>query len=135
MPQAPMIIPLVIAGITLGSLLVSEKRTLSKKKLLGLSALSGILNLGNAYLVYQLFPPPTFSRTGTVASQFAQFRAASAAGSQTSFYASSFILGFLIVLAVVGIALAYARFKSHKAEVEGEEEDKETKLEAEEIKA
>jgi protein-S-isoprenylcysteine O-methyltransferase Ste14 len=131
-----MIIPIVIAGITLGSLLVSEKHSISKKKLLGVSALSGLLNLANAYLVYLLFPPPTFTRTGTgaAAGQFAQARAASTAGSETSFYASSFIIGFLIVLAVVGIALAYAHFKTHKAEEEDEEE-KEPKLEDEETKA
>lgn len=139
MPQAPMIIPIVIAGITLGSLLVSEKRSLSKKKLLGVSALSGLFNLGNAYLVYQLFPPPTFNRTGAgaAAGQFAQARAASGAGSEISFYASSFIIGFLIVLAVVGVALAYAHFKRHKVEEEDEEdiEEKEPKLEDEETKA
>jgi len=129
MPQAPMIIPIIIAGLVLGSVLVSEKHTLSKKKLLGVSALSGILNLGNAYLVYQLLPPPTFNRTGGQFSQFSQFRAAAAASSESSFYVSSFIVGFLLVLAVVGIALTYAKFKSHKA---GEEEVEETDLEDEE---
>ena len=131
MPQTPMIIPIVIAGLTLGSVLVSEKRTLSKKKLLGVSALSGILNLGNAYLVYQLLPPPTFNRAGSQFSQFSQFRAAAAASSESSFYVSSFIVGFLLVLAVVGIALTYARFRSHKA---AEEETEETDLEDEEPK-
>ena len=131
MPQTPMIIPIVIAGLTLGSVLVSEKRTLSKKKLLGVSALSGILNLGNAYLVYQLLPPPTFNRAGSQFSQFSQFRAAAAASSESSFYVSSFIVGFLLVLAVTGIALTYARFKSHKTE---EDELEETDLEEEEPK-
>ena len=131
MPQTPMIIPIVIAGLTLGSVLVSEKRTLSKKKLLGVSALSGILNLGNAYLVYQLLPPPTFNRAGSQFSQFSQFRAAAAASSESSFYVTSFIVGFLLVLAVVGIALTYAKFKSHKT---GEDELEETDLEEEEPK-
>jgi len=124
MPQAPMIIPIIIAGLTFGSLLVSKKRTLSKKKLFGISALSGVLNLGNAYLVYQLLPPPTFTRAS---SQFSQFRA-TGANTESSFYVLSFLVGFLIVLAVLGIALIYARFRGHKA---GEEEE-ETKLEDEE---
>ena len=131
MPQTPMIIPIIIAGLTLGSVLVSEKHILSKKKLLGVSALSGILNLGNAYLVYELLPPPTFNRSGSQFSQFSQFRAAAAASSESSFYVSSFIVGFLLVLAVVGIALTYARFRSHKA---AEEETEETDLEDEEPK-
>lgn len=142
MPQAPIIIPIVIAGITLGSLLASEKHSISKRKLLGISALSGLFNLANAYLVYLLFPPPTFTRgTGTGASQFAQARAASGAGSEIGFYVSSFIIGFLIVLAVVGVALAYAHLKSHKEEEDEEgkepnlEEDKEPKLEDEDTKA
>ena len=119
MPQAPMIIPVIIAGLAFGSILVSEKHTLSRKKLLGISALSGILNVGNAYLVYQLLPPPTFTRAGSQFSQFSQFRAAASANSESAFYVSSFLVGFLLVLAVLGIALIYARFKSHKA---GEEE-------------
>ena len=131
MPQTPMIIPIIIAGLTLGSVLVSEKRTLSKKKLLGVSALSGIFNLGNAYLVYQLLPPPTFNRAGSQFSQFSQFRAAATVSSESSFYVSSFIVGFLLVLAVVGIALTYAKFKSHNT---GEDELEEADLEEEEPK-
>ena len=60
-------------------------------------------------------------------SQFSQFRA-SWASTESSFYVLSFLVGFLIVLAVLGIALIYARFRGHKA---GEEEE-ETKLEDEE---
>ena len=138
MPQTPMIIPIIIAGLTLGSVLVSEKRTLSKKKLLGVSALSGIFNLGNAYLVYQLLPPPTFNRAGSQFSQFSQFRAAATVSSESSFYVSSFMVGFLLVLAVVGIALTYAKFKSHKTGDELEEtdlEEEEPKLEDEENNA
>lgn len=117
MPQAPIIIPVIVAGVTLGSLLVSEKRTLSKKKLGGVSLLSGLLNLGNAFLVYQLAPPPTFTRGTT------QFRAATT-GSENVFYASSFLVGVLMVIAIIGIALTYAHFKGPKPE-----EDEETKLE------
>jgi hypothetical protein len=117
MPQAPIIIPIIVTGITFGSLLVSEKHRLSKKKLVGVSALSGILNLGNAFLMHQLFPPPTLTRAAT------QFRAATA-GSEYVYYASSFIVGFLLVLVIVGIALIYARLKGARPE-----EDEESKLE------
>ena len=106
-----------MTGITFGSLLVSEKHKLSKKKLVGVSALSGILNLGNAFLVHQLFPTPTLTRVAT------QFRAA-AAGSEYVYYASSFLVGFLVVLVIVGIALIYARLKGARPE-----EDEESTLE------
>jgi hypothetical protein len=124
MPQEPIIIPIIIAGITLGSLLVSQTHKLSKKKLLGVSLLSGALNAGNAFLVYQLMPPPTFTRVAT------QFRAAATAGSENTFFVSSFLAGFLIVLAIVGIALVYARFRGPKP-LEEEEESRleEPKLE------
>ena len=128
MPQAPIIIPIIIAGVTLGSLLASQKRTLSKKRLAGLSLLSGILNFGNAFLVYQLAPPPTFTLTG--ATQVTQFRAAASAGSEYTFFVSSFLVGVLVPLAIIGIALLYARHKAGKPS-----EDEELKLEDEEPKA
>lgn len=112
MPQAPIIIPIIIVGITLGSLLASQKRTLSKKKLAGASLLSGILNFGNAFLVYQLAPPPTFTRTG--GTQVSQFRAAASAGSEYIFFFSSFLVGVLVPLATIGIAILYARHKAGK---------------------
>lgn len=124
MPQEPMIIPIIIAGITLGSLLASETHRLSKKKLVGVSLLSGALNAANAFLVYQLMPPPIFTRGAT------QFRAAATAGSENTFYVSSFIAGILIVLAIVGIALIYARFRGPKPQEEDEEiKPEEPKLE------
>ena len=140
MPTAPIIIPVIVAGITLGSLLVSEKRKMTKKKVLGISLISGLLNTANAYLVYLLFPPPTFSRftgggtftgggfggggfAGGGSTAF-QFRAAAGGGGQTSFLALSFITGFLIVLAIVGIALFYARWKTGRTEEEEEPEEK-----------
>jgi len=140
MPTAPIIIPVIIAGVTLGSLLVSGKRTIAKKKLLGVSLVSGLLNAANAFAVYTLFPPPSFSRfaggtfaggagfTGGSASAF-QFRSAS---SPNSFLTLSFITGFLVVLAVVEIALFYARWKGGKSEEEeAVPETEEPKLEEE----
>ena len=142
MPQAPIIVPIIIAGVTLGSLLASQKRTLSKKRLGGLSLLSGILNFVNAFLVYQIIPPPTFSQTGgtqfgqTGATQFSQFRAAASAGSMYTFFVSSFLVGVLVPLAIIGIALLYARHKAGKpSEEEPNLEDEEPDLEDEENKA
>ena len=141
MPTTPTVIPLIVAGLMLGSMLASEKRKMSKKKFLGASLVGGLLNAANAYLVYTLFPSTT-SRYGggnfgggtfaggtfTGSSSF-QFRGAAAgANSLTSFIVLSFLTGLLIVIVVVGIALLYARYKGGHAE----EEPEEPKLEEEE---
>ena len=122
MPQAPIIVPLIIAGVALGSQLISGKRTLSRKRLFTFCLIAGVFNVFNAFLVYQFLPPPTFTRTGPGGGF--QFRAGSTS-SESGFLISSFLVGFLIVLAVIGIALLYARFKGPKVE------DEETKLEDE----
>src|SRR5208337_3739909 len=116
MPTTPIIIPMIVAGVTLGSLLVSQTRKISKKKLLIASLVSGLLNTGYAFLIYLLAPPPTFSRgtfTGGTFTGSGTFRAAAGTSSETSF-----ITGFLIVLAIVLFALAYVRFKGGKSEEE-----------------
>jgi|SRR5208282_2233246 len=121
MPTTPIIIPMIVAGVTLGSLLVSQTRKISKKKLLIASLVSGLLNTGYAFLIYLLAPPPTFSRgtfTGGTFTGSGTFRAAAGTSSETSFLLSSFITGFLIVLAIVLFALAYVRFKGGKSEEE-----------------
>ena len=129
MPTAPTLIPLIVAGLMLGSLLVSEKRKVTKKRLLGVSLLSGLLNAANAFIVYTLFPPVTFSRFGggnfaggtfTGSSTF-QFRGAGGGGGETSFVLLSFLTGILIVIVVVGAALAYVRYRGGQTEEELEE--------------
>jgi cytochrome bd-type quinol oxidase subunit 2 len=112
MPQSPIILPLIITGLTLGSVLISQTKTISKKKLAGVSLLSGLLNSAYAFVLYEISPPPTFARAGT------QFRVQT--GSETSFIISSFITGFIFVLAVCGIALAYARFRGKREQEEDE---------------
>jgi len=138
MPITPIIIPMIVAGVTLGSLLVSQTRKISKKKLLTASLVSGLLNAAYAYLVYLLAPPTTFTRGSFTGGTFAGgtftgaftggggFRAAAGATSETSFLLSSFITGFLIVLAIVVVALAYVRFKGGKSEEEEASEVDET---------
>jgi len=130
MPTTPIIIPLVVAGVTLGSLLVSQTRKISKKKLLTASLGSGLLNTAYAYVVYTLAPPTTFTRGSFSGGTFAGgtftgaftggggFRAAAGATSEPSFLLSSFVTGFLIVIAIVVVALAYVRFKGSKSEEE-----------------
>ena len=147
MPTTPIIIPLIIAALVLGSLLAAKTRKYSKRKLLQTSLLGGLLNAANAFIVYTLFPP-TFSRfaggnfaggsqtfTGTFTGGAAAFqsRSAGGAGGETSFILTSFIAGFLIVLAVVGLALWYARRKAGKTEEEPELEDDSERETQEEI--
>jgi len=149
MPTTPTVIPLIVAGLMLGSLLVSEKRKVSKKKLLGISLLGGLLNAANAFIVYTLFPPTTFSRfaggnfgggafaggTFTGASTF-QFRGGAAgATSESSFILLSFITGLLIVIVVVGVALLYVRYKGGHTEEETGEAKPEEQEELEELKS
>jgi len=145
MPTIPTVVPLIVAGLTLGSLLVAGKRKISKKKLLGVSLVSGILNAANAFITYTLFPPTSFSRFGggnfgggtfagatfTGSSSF-QFRAAGTT-SESSFILSSFVTGLLIVVVVVGVALLYVRYKGGHAEEEaGEAKPEEEQEELEE---
>jgi len=134
MPTAPIIIPLIVSGLMLGSLLASQKRRLSKKRILGISVITGLLNAANAYVVYTLFPP-TVTRFGGGAFTGGTFTGGTFAGatpgsfqfrgggasSEGSFLLLSFITGVVIVLAVVGIALLYARHKSQEPEKETEE--------------
>ena len=99
MPQIPIIIPVIVAGIAVGSVIKSESPRISKRKLMLASLVAGLLNAINAYVVDSLTPRQTFA-------------GASFSVPQTSwivFVAASFIGGFLIVLAVLGIAMIYAR--------------------------
>ena len=118
MPQPPIVLPIIITGLTLGSILASEAKTISKKKFAGISLVSGLLNSAYAYVLYELSPPPTFSRAGFTGTQFRV-----QTGSETGFIISSFITGFIIVIAVCGIALAYARFRGKKEREEDEVEN------------
>jgi hypothetical protein len=133
MPQSPIILPIIITGLTLGSVLASQTKTISKKKLAGVSLITGLLNSAYAYLFYQLNPPPTFSRgtyTGTYAGAAGAASARFQAGGGTSiinFIISSFFTGFIFVIAVCGIAILYARFRGKKEHEEDEEvEDEKT---------
>ena len=92
-----------------------------RKKLLLASLLSGILNVVNAYLLILLTPARTFQYqgqfTGTATSTY-RYRGGGA-NTQVLLLISSFIVGFLIPLAVIGIGMLYARRKAGKGLDEG----------------
>jgi hypothetical protein len=136
MPQAPIIIPIIITGILVGSIAASKGEMVKRKKLLSASLLSGILNVVNAYLLILLTPARSFSGysgqysgqfTGTATSAYR--RGGGGANSQLLLLISSFIIGFLIPLVIIGIGMLYARRKA-KAEKGFDEESGEDELDA-----
>jgi len=109
MPQIPIIVPLIVVGLVVGSAIKSKSPRISKKKLASASVAAGLLNSVHAYLLY-LFAPvqiPTrvtgIPATGTTALE------GFASTSEASFVVASFLAAFLIVLLVLGVAMAYAR--------------------------
>lgn len=103
MPQIPIIIPLVVAGVAVGSVIKSKSPTISKRKLLSASLVAGFLNAIYAYAVYSFSPEQTFT--------FSRGTFPAAPTSWIPFVVASLLAGFLIVLAVLGIAMAYARIR------------------------
>jgi formate hydrogenlyase subunit 3/multisubunit Na+/H+ antiporter MnhD subunit len=99
MPQIPIIIPVIVAGITVGSVIKSQSPRISRRKLMSASLVAGLLNAINAYVVDSLSPRQTFAGVSFSVPQT----------SWIVFVVASFIGGFLIVLAVLGIAMIYAR--------------------------
>ena len=99
MPQIPIIIPVIVAGIAVGSVIKSQSPRISRRKLMSASLVAGLLNAINAYAVDYLTPRQTFAAANFTVPQT----------SWIVFVVASFIGGFLIVLAVLGIAMIYAR--------------------------
>jgi hypothetical protein len=124
MPQLPIIIPIIVTGLLVGSAMRSTGRGISKRKLGGASVLSGVLNGVQAYLVNLLMPQPTttFFRTGTTANFTVS--AAVRQNSELVFYVSSIVVGILIPLVIVGIAMLRSRgMQGGGEEVELQESD------------
>ena len=116
MPQPSVIIPIIITGLFIGSIIASGDKKISKntkKRLLRFSLISGLLNAGYGYALYLMFPP-TISFRGVT-------RPTGGGGSELEFVVASFLTGFLIVLATVGIALLYTRYKTRSTSEETEE--------------
>jgi len=120
MPQAPIIIPIIITGILVGKIAASKGQMVKRKKLLLASLASGILNTANAYLLILLTPSRSSQFQGQFQSQFTTtaqttYRYRGGGGNyQLMLVVSSFIVGFLIPLAVIGISMLYARRKAGK---------------------
>jgi uncharacterized membrane protein len=140
MPQLPIIIPLIIIGILFGSLLKSEKPRISLKRIMTWSLVAGLLNAVNAYAVYLLTPQTTF-RGGTFTggtfaggtfTGTAVARTTTGATSSLGFTVASFLVGFIIVAAVFGIARLVSRGHHGDGELgeesESESNDEESKL-------
>ena len=115
MPQIPIIAPLIVVGLVVGSIVKSKSARISKKKLASASLVAGLLNSIHAYLLYSLAPAPTAARVTGVPRTGSLPLEGLASTSEGAYVAASFLAAFLIVLLVLGIAMAYARTR------EGEE--------------
>jgi hypothetical protein len=138
MPQAPIIIPIIITGILVGTIAASKGEMVKRKKLLLSSLLSGILNVANAYLLILLTPARSGYSGGYSGQYSGQFSGTAqsayryrggGANSQLLLIVSSFVVGFLLPLVIIGIGMLYARRKA-KAEMGFDEESGEDELDA-----
>jgi uncharacterized membrane protein YkvI len=118
MPQLPIIIPIIIIGVLIGSLQKSGKKT-SARKITLWALVAGALNAANAYVVYILTPVPTFRGFGATTTLVRST-------SEIGFTVSSFIAGFLIVAAVFAIAAVYGRVRKGDSELGEESEQEDT---------
>lgn len=121
MPSTPIILPIIITGIVVGSLMKSKTATFPKKRIAYASLASGLLNALYAYGLYLMTPRPTFARAAVASGQQSQ---------ELIFTFSSFVTGVLVVLAVVGIAKIFIRFRGgqtiEEADVTAETESEST---------
>jgi len=120
MPQIPIIVPLIVVGLVVGSMLKSKSPKISRKRLASASLVAGLLNSIHAYLLYLLTPTRT-AASATGAPTGGPPLQGLASTSVGAFVASSFLAGFLIVLLVIGIAMAYVRIRRGEELVEAPE--------------
>ena len=122
MPTVPIVVPIIITGILVGSMIKSPRSKKKRKVAVG-SILSGVLNAAYAYVMYELTPTPTSTFTGT----FRTFTLRPP--SELAFVVSSFVTGLVFVLAILGIALLYGRVRKGAEEPDlSTEETEESKL-------
>jgi hypothetical protein len=124
MPQLPIIIPIIVVGGLIGSLLKAKKQKIPRKKILSWSIIAGLFNAAFAYAELILTPQQTTFRNTSFVSPT----------SPIAFTASSFLAGLLIVLTVFGIAAVYLRVRKGDSESEGEEEPELTERESSKLK-
>jgi hypothetical protein len=124
-PTVPIIIPVIVLGILVGSMMKSAKKNMSKKKLLLAGLLAGGLNAGYSYAVEMITPRPTLPTGFTLNRTFT-------VSVGLGFYAASFLVGLILILAVFGIAAVYLRIRGRgEAEEVTEEPELEKELEKE----
>jgi hypothetical protein len=120
MPQIPIIVPLIVVGLVVGSMLKSKSPKISRKRLASASLVAGLLNSIHAYLLYLLTPTRT-AASATGAPTGGPPLQGLASTSVGAFVASSFLAAFFIVLLVIGIAMAYVRIRRGEELVEAPE--------------
>ena len=132
MPQIPVLIPIIVTGLLVGSIMIHEGHKISKKRLGTVSVVSGLLNGAQAYLVNYLMPASTsragggaFTGGGTFSSAAITAAAAARQTTELTYYISSVLVGILIPLVILGIGLFRARSKGSDEEVELEEAESE----------
>jgi uncharacterized membrane protein len=124
MPQIPIIVPLIVVGLVVGSILKSKSSRISKKKFASASVVAGLLNSIHAYLLYSLAPTQTATRVTGVPTGGPPVEGL-ASTSLGAFLVASFLAAFLIVLLVLGIAMAYVRIRRGEELEEVPEQDSE----------
>jgi len=111
MPQIPIIVPLIVLGLVVGSTIKSKSPRISKKKLASAALAAGLLNSIHAYLLYLLAPAQIPTRVTGIPTTTTGLTALEgfASTSEVSFVVASFLAAFLMVLLVLGVAMGYAR--------------------------
>jgi len=126
MPTVPIIIPVIVLGILVGSWIKSGKKKLSKKRLLVAGLLAGAFNAGYSYVLEMITPRPTLPTGFTGFTANRTFSVSLGLG----FYTASFLVGLVLILAVFAIAAVFLRIRgggeseeiSEEPEIEEESE-------------
>jgi hypothetical protein len=126
MPQIPIIVPLIVVGLVVGSILKSKSPRISRKRLASASLVAGLLNSIHAYLLYSLTPTRT-AVSATRVPMGAPPMEGLASTSEGGFIAGSFLSAFLMILLVLGIAMAYVRIRRSEELDEAPEQTSEAK--------
>jgi hypothetical protein len=103
MPQAPIIIPLIITGLFFGNLLKSPGKKISKKSVAIPAIAAGLLNGVHAYLLDIMTPQVT---TNTFTGGTFTLRPTLT----IPFVISGIGIGILIILLVVAVAIIFRKF-------------------------
>jgi len=107
LPQVPILIPLIVAGVFLGNVWSTKDLTAVWKKAILMAAVSGILNAAYAWVLGYL----NISKTGLLPSVSGQ---TSVTSNNFVFMASCGIAAFLIVVTVYLSALGMMRYRRGK---------------------